>query len=83
MGVLSQLSFVVTLAFCAPLIVLGTQFALAGDALALLFLGLAALVLGVERYLLTPDDVAVGAVERVVGVVAKDPDAESGRERES
>ncbi|WP_435098665.1 DUF7533 family protein [Halarchaeum sp. P4] len=74
MGILSQLSFVVTLAFCAPLILLGAQFALAGDALALLFLGLAALVLGVERFVTTPDDVAVGAAERLIGTVAKDPE---------
>ncbi|GAA0306831.1 DUF7533 family protein [Halarchaeum salinum] len=76
MGILSQLSFVVTLAFCAPLITLGAQYAFAGKSLALLFFGLAALVLGVERYVLTPDDVAIAAAERVVGTVARDPDEE-------
>jgi len=74
MGILSQFSFIVTLAFCAPLITLGAQYALAGKPLALLFLGLAVLVLGIERYVLTPDDVAITAVERVVGTVARDPD---------
>ncbi|WP_049934074.1 DUF7533 family protein [Halarchaeum acidiphilum] len=74
MGILSQLSFVVTLAFCAPLLTLGARYALAGEPIALLFLALAALVLGVERYVLTPDDLAVTAAERVVGTIARDPD---------
>jgi len=73
-GIISQVAFVVTLAFCAPLLVLGAQYAIAGDPLSLLFFGLAALVLGFEHYVVTPGDFPGLVVDRTVGRLLDGPE---------
>lgn len=76
MGIIDTITFAGTLALAAPLIVFGAQRALAGDLLGFAFLGIAALMLAAERFLVTPGDLVGKPFEKVANVVAKDPDEE-------
>jgi hypothetical protein len=73
-GILELIGLAATLAFAAPVALLGVEWLVQGRPMGLLFLVLAALMIAVEELLVGPQDVPFKLAERVVGGIAKDPD---------
>ena len=74
-SILGTLGLALTLAFALPVAYLGAEFLLDGRTVqGLLFLGLAALMVGVERYVTTPMDVPGEIAGKVIGGAIKEPD---------
>jgi hypothetical protein len=80
-GIIGLVQLAATLVLAVPVALLGLQFLTRGEALAgVAFLAIAAGMVAIEEYVLTPRDLPAAAVERVVGRVAKEPDTGSDRE---
>ncbi|TSD10000.1 hypothetical protein DP107_13510 [Haloglomus irregulare] len=76
-SILGTLGLALTLAFALPVAYLGAEFLLDGRTVqGLLFLGLAALMVGVERYVTTPMDLPGEIAGRVLGGMVKEPSDE-------
>lgn len=73
-GILELAGLAVTLAFAAPVALLGVEWLAAGRPMGAVFLVFAAGMVAVEEYLVGPKDLALGTVGRVVGAVVKTPD---------
>ena len=74
-GILGTIGLAGTLIFAIPVVLIGIEMLLSGDTmLGAFFLGLAALMVGMQQYLTTPEDVPAGLAQKVVGVVVKEPD---------
>ncbi len=69
-----MVTLAVALAFAAPAALFGVETLLAGDLTGLVFLGFAAGILLFERYVTTPTDVPILAVQKTVDAVAEDPE---------
>jgi hypothetical protein len=77
-SILDTLTLALTVALAAPAVIAGTEAFLAGDRLlGGLLLGLAALMIAFEEFLVSPTDLPVVALQRVTGAVLKEPDEES------
>ena len=64
-----------TLIFAIPVVLIGIEKLIAGNVtLGVVFLGLAALMVGLQQYLTTPADLPGNALGKVVDTIAKDPD---------
>lgn len=64
-----------TLLFAIPVVLIGVEKLIAGETtLGAVFLGIAALMVGLQQFLTTPADLPGSLVSKVVGVVAKDPE---------
>ena len=82
-GIIGLIQLAATLVLAVPVALLGLQFLTRGELVAgSAFLAIAAGMVLVEKYVLTPRDVPGMLAERVVARVAKEPepDAESDRE---
>jgi hypothetical protein len=80
-GIIGLVQLAATLVLAVPVALLGLQFLTRGETLAgVAFLAIAAGMVLVEEYLVTPRDLPAAVVERVVGRVAKEPETESERE---
>ena len=76
-GLIGLVQLAATLVLAVPVALLGLQFLTRGETLAgVAFLAIAAGMVLVEEYLVTPRDLPGLLVERVVGRVAKDPEAD-------
>lgn len=76
-GILGTIGLAGTLLFAIPVVLIGVEKLLAGDVtLGAVFLGIAALMVGLQQYLTTPADLPGDALGKVVGAIAKDPDEE-------
>jgi hypothetical protein len=77
-GIIELVQLAATLVLAVPVALLGLQFLTRGEVLAGgVFLAIAAGMVLVEKYVVTPGDVPALLVERVVGRVAKEPDSDS------
>lgn len=79
-SIVETVSFLVTLAFAAPMALMGATMALGGDPLGWLFLVLAALFVGLQQWLTTPQDLPGMVAKRVAGTVVEDGDRRGERE---
>jgi hypothetical protein len=74
-SILGTVGLALTLAFAIPVAYLGVEFLLDGKTnQALLFLGIAVLMVAIEEYLTTPMDVPGMVAGKVLGRAIKDPD---------
>jgi hypothetical protein len=74
-GILGTIGLAGTLIFAIPVVLIGIEKLLAGDVtLGVLFLGIAALMVGLQQFLSTPADLPGDALGKVVGTIAKDPE---------
>ncbi|WP_276258731.1 DUF7533 family protein [Haloglomus litoreum] len=74
-SILGTVGLALTLAFAIPVAYLGVEFLLDGKTnQALLFLGIAVLMVVIEEYLTTPMDVPGMVAGKVLGRAVKDPD---------
>lgn len=77
-SILGTLGLALTLAFALPVAYLGVEFLLDGKTTqGLLFLGLAALMVGIQEYVTTPMDVPGEIAGKVLGTAVKEPDESS------
>ncbi len=82
-GVIGLVQLAATLVLAVPVALLGLQFLTRGEVLAGgVFLAIAAGMVLIEEYVVTPRDVPGLLVERVVGRVAKEPESDSEPEGE-
>ena len=79
-SILGTLSLALTLAFAIPVAYLGVEFLLDGRTnQGLLFLALAALMVGIQEYVTTPMDLPGEIAGKVLGTAVKEPgDADEG-----
>jgi len=78
-GILDLVGLAATLVFAVPVALLGLRFLSGGEPLVgAAFLAIAAGMVAIEEYVLTPRDVPGLLAQRVVGRVAKEP--EPGRD---
>ena len=76
-GIIATLQLLVTLAFAAPLALLGVQFLVSERFLmGSVFLGIAAAMVLLQEFLTTPQDIPTKVIERVTGRVVDDGDDE-------
>jgi len=76
-GILETIGLAGTVLFAAPVALLGAEFLVGGQTLeGLAFLGIAALMIAVPRYVRSPTDVASDTVEDVAGTVVKTDDGD-------
>ncbi|WP_254543212.1 DUF7533 family protein [Halomarina pelagica] len=74
-GIIGTLQLAVTVAFAAPIALLGLSFLRSGETLlGAGFVAFAVLMLLVEEYLTTPQDVPAKVAEKAVGTVLPDED---------
>jgi hypothetical protein len=73
-GILDYAGLAVAVAFAAPLALFGATTLAGGDLLGLVYLGLAALVVGVRHAVTTPSDLPTSALSWVADRVAKPPE---------
>ncbi|WP_324756224.1 DUF7533 family protein [Haloarcula sp. GH36] len=76
-GILDTIGLLTVVVFAVPVALFGAEHLLRGEFVAGVgFLGIAAGMIAIERYLVTPTDVPAIAAEKTVGAVAKtdDPD---------
>jgi hypothetical protein len=69
-----MVTLAVALAFAAPAVLFGVETLLAGDPTGWVFLGFGATILLFERYVTTPTDIPILAVQKTVDAVAEDPE---------
>ena len=82
-GILGLVGLAVTLAFAIPVGLLGLDMLSSGNTLVGGgFIAFAVLMVLLQEYLTTPGDIPGRVAGRLVGTVAKDPEAGSERERE-
>jgi hypothetical protein len=75
MGIIGTLQFALVLAFALPVALMGATFLVDGrPAQGVVFLGIAALMVGLQQYLTTPTDLPTAAVEKLTGTVVKRED---------
>ena len=80
-GIIGLIQLAATLVLAVPVALLGLRFLTRGEPVAgVAFIAIAAGMVLVEKYVFTPRDVPGMLAERVVGRVAKEPDAESDGE---
>jgi hypothetical protein len=73
--ILDTLTLALTVALAAPVVIAGAEALAAGDRLlGGVLLGLAALMLVVEEFVLSPTDLPKAALQRVVGAAVKEPE---------
>jgi hypothetical protein len=75
-GILELAGLAVTLAFAAPVALLGVDWLVRGRPMGLVFLAMAAGMVAVEEYLVGPQDLPFRVLAGAAGRVAKDPDEE-------
>jgi hypothetical protein len=74
MKILDVVSLAVAVAFAAPAALYGVETLLAGDSAGWVFLGFAAGIVALERYVTTPTDVPILAAQKTTDAVTDDPD---------
>jgi hypothetical protein len=78
-SILGTVGLALTLAFAIPVAYLGVEFLLDGKTnQALLFLGIAVLMVAIEEYLTTPMDVPGMVAGKVLGRAVKEPEGDAG-----
>jgi hypothetical protein len=76
-GIIGTIQLGIAVALAVPVAMLGVQFLVEGRTpMGIAFLGIAALMVGVEEYLTTPGDVPGMVASRVAGRVVKEPDSD-------
>lgn len=83
LGVFDLVGLAVSIAFAVPLAIYGAETALSGDPLGWALLAVAALLVLAQQALTTPDDLPTAVVQRLVGVVVRDPDEDYGESERS
>jgi hypothetical protein len=74
-SILGTIGLALTLAFALPVAYLGVEFLLDGRTnQGLLFLGLAALMIGINQYVTTPLDLPGEVAGKILGTAVKEPD---------
>lgn len=86
MGVLETLQTAGAVVLAAPIAMLGMSYLLDGRTLGIAFIAIAVLLVAVQRYLLTPQDLPLEFASEVAEQVVTDPsesdsEAESDRDR--